>query len=349
MKIIHTADIHLGSKINSFPKDVSQSRKEEVRNAFKRMVEYATENGVEVILISGDLFDSDKPLVKDKDFFYSVVQNNPHITFLYLRGNHDETNDGKLLDNLKTFSTEWTGYDFNGVTITGVEIVKENATSIYSTLSLDDSKLNIVMLHGQIGDSSGVQKVNLSKLRDKGIDYLALGHIHERSSGKIDERGVYAYSGCLEGRGLDETGKKGFILLDVSDKVNAQFIPFSEREISLITVDISGLSDVYEIYLKVLNTANFSKSGIYKVELTGEVDVVFDGLEADLLKYLSSAASYVEIKDLTQKKLKLEDFENDTSIKGEFVRVVLADETLSNDEKSQIISYGLKALSGRDI
>ena len=82
MKIIHTADIHLGSKINSFPKDVSTVRKEELRNSFRRMVDFAKQNGVQVVLISGDLFDGVKPLVKDKDFFYSVVQNNPDIDFL---------------------------------------------------------------------------------------------------------------------------------------------------------------------------------------------------------------------------------------------------------------------------
>jgi DNA repair exonuclease SbcCD nuclease subunit len=349
VKIIHTADIHLGSKINSFPKEVCQARKEEVRNTFKRMVEYAVQSGVEVVLISGDLFDSDKPLVKDKDFFYSVVENNPSITFIYLRGNHDELSDGRVLPNLKTFTTNWQTYEFDNVAISGVETVKENATSIYSTLNLDRSKLNIVLMHGQIGDGSGYQKVNLSKLRDKGIDYLALGHIHEHSFGKIDERASYAYSGCLEGRGFDETGKKGFILLNIEDKITAQFIPFSEKEISLVSVDVSGLKDAYSIYLKSLAVGKFEKSGIYKVQLIGEVDSVIDGLESDLTKYLSSDVSYVEVKDLTKKKLNVKDYEYDASIKGEFVRVVLSDNTLTDEDKAQIISFGLKVLSGREI
>ena len=72
MKIIHTADIHLGSKINKFPKDISNERKQEIRNSFLRMVNYANENGVSLILLSGDVFDSDKPFKKDKDFLYKL-------------------------------------------------------------------------------------------------------------------------------------------------------------------------------------------------------------------------------------------------------------------------------------
>ncbi len=349
MKIIHTADIHLGSKISSFPKAVSNARKEEVRNSFKRMVEYAKSNAVKLILISGDLFDSEKPLVKDKQFFYSIVKNNPDIDFLYLRGNHDVYGDAEQYPNLKIFTNEWSSYRYGNVVISGVEIIKENASSIYSTLSLSSNDTNIVMLHGQAGDSFGVQKINLNKLRDKSIDYLALGHYHSNLFEKLDDRGVYAYSGCLEGRGYDETGDKGFVLLDINDKFNYAFIPFSQRKISLVTVDATSCSDAYSVYQNVLRVASFSKNDVYRVELHGEVDASIEDLESDVKKYLSQQALYVDVKDLTKKKLDVSQYESDTSLKGEFVRLVYNDGTLSNDEKAKIISYGLKALSGREV
>ena len=349
MKIIHTADIHLGSKINSFPKEVSIARKEELRNSFKRMVDYANSNGVKIILISGDLFDSDKPLIKDKQFFFSVVKNNPEIDFLYLRGNHDVLGGGEELQNLKTFTTAWTSYRYGNVVISGVESVKENASSIYSTLNLNKEDINIVMLHGQVGDTSGLYRVNLSKLRGKNINYLALGHYHTNVFEKFDDNSVYSYSGCLEGRGFDETGDKGFVLLDVEDSINYTFIPFSNRKISLVTVDVSSLSDAYSVYLNVKRVANFNKSDVYRVELYGEVDANFEDIESDVKKYLSSDALFVDVKDLTKKKLDILGFENDSSLKGEFLRLVAKSEDYSNDEKAKIISYGLKALSSREV
>ncbi len=349
MKIIHTADIHLGSKINSFPKEVSIARKEEVRNSFKRMVEFANQNGVEAILISGDLFDSVKPLVKDKEFFYSVVSNNPSIDFLHLKGNHDLEGDAKQLPNLKTFTSEWGSYRYGNVCISGVELVKENATSIYSTLKLSESDLNIVMLHGEAGDISGVQKVNVSRLRGKNVNYLALGHYHSNLFEKLDDNGVYAYSGCLEGRGYDETGDKGFVLIDITDKISYRFIPFSERKISLVTVDVTNLKDAYSIYLNTKLVANFDKNGIYRVELIGELSATLDGVEKDVKKYLSNEALYVDVKDLTRKKIDVSLYAGDASLKGEFVRSVYSAENLSDEEKSKILAYGLKALSGVEV
>ena len=85
VKIIHTADIHLGSRMDSrFSKEIAGERKAELRNTFKRLVEYAKENGVSVIMLCGDVFDSDRPFKKDKDFFYSVITANPDIDLLYL-------------------------------------------------------------------------------------------------------------------------------------------------------------------------------------------------------------------------------------------------------------------------
>ena len=67
MKFIHCADLHLGSKISSkFPKEISEERRAEVRNSFRRMVGYANENAIDVIVLAGDVFDSEKPFKKDR-------------------------------------------------------------------------------------------------------------------------------------------------------------------------------------------------------------------------------------------------------------------------------------------
>lgn len=58
------------------------------------------------------------------------------------------------------------------------------------------------------------ENLNLNRLRGKGIDYLALGHIHQHREEKLDDRGIYVYSGCLDGRGFDECGEKGFVLVE---------------------------------------------------------------------------------------------------------------------------------------
>ena len=152
MKIIHSADIHLGSKIEAkLPKDKADIRKSEVRQAFNKMVSYAALHEIKIIMISGDLFDSGVPLKKDKDYFYSVVRNNPDIDFIYLRGNHDssECYSENIPENLKTFSDEWTTYTYGHVSISGIELTENNYKNAGLRLDLPADTTNIVMLHGQ--------------------------------------------------------------------------------------------------------------------------------------------------------------------------------------------------------
>jgi DNA repair exonuclease SbcCD nuclease subunit len=276
--------------------------------------------------------------------FYGVVEKNPDIDFLYLRGNHDRAGEERALPNLKTFSTSWQSYAYGNVVISGIELAQENSSSLYSTLSLDEKKKNIVMLHGQIGG-----EINLTKLRDKNIDYLALGHIHEYADGELDGRGRYAYSGCLEGRGFDETGVKGFVVIDVADKLTYAFQPFSLQCIEAHSLDVGGLTEGGEMALLAKQKIPFKKENIYRLELIGEVDAEVDNFAEDVERYLSGACAYIRVKDKTKKKIDYTAYDGDNSLKGEFVRTVRASEEYTEEEKAQIIAYGLKALAGREV
>ena len=349
MKIIHCADIHLGSKMDSvLPREKADERRVEVRATFSRMIEYARKNGVRVILLAGDIFDSDRPLKKDKQFFYDAVRANPEIDFLYLRGNHDRGESyTENLPNLKTFSNEWTGYSYGGIVISGLEISAENCVSMYSTLNLNPRNKNIVMLHGQAGDRSQDGCINLLRLADKSIDYLALGHIHSHKSGRLDGRGVYSYSGCLEGRGFDEAGEKGFVLLDVGEGISAEFVPFARRTVFEVAVDVSTTKNAYGCYQMLISTLNFPRDSLLKVALKGEIDYDDYRICKELEEQLSTDYYFVTVRNDTRKRLDLEKLAGEISLRGEFVRQVLAS-GYPDGRKREIIAAGLKALDGRE-
>lgn len=350
MKIIHTADIHLGSKMGSrFPAEIAKKRKEEVRATFARMTDYARENGVGAILLCGDVFDGDAPLKKDKDFFYSAVCANPDIQFFYLRGNHDTKEDNSYADipNLMTFGSAWRTYTAGNVAISGAELSEGNSASVYSSLSLKKDKFNIVMLHGQVG-ANGPDGINLNKLKERNIDYLALGHIHKPQTGRLDGRGIYAYSGCLEGRGFDEAGEHGFFLLEITPagKFTHTFVPFAERTIREFDVDVSGIADAYTAFRKIESQIKFDRKDIYRINLVGGTDFSAEDMTDDLEKYLSPRCFYVNVKDRTTRKLDIAAFERDLSIRGEFVRTVYARTDISDEKKLKIAAAGLRVLAG---
>lgn len=349
MKIIHAADIHFCSRID-YP--FQKERKEEIRNSFLRMVEYAEEQKVSAILLSGDIFDSNTPGIKDMEFFISVIKEHSRIQFYYLRGNHDFKNSlsNYEIGNLNLFSDTWRYYEMNDVVIAGIEMNSSNYLSMYSSLNLDKQKTNVVLLHGKISESDSVESIRLSKLKDKNIDYLALGHIHSYQQSHIDDRGMYCYSGCLEPRGFDETGKKGFVLLEILDgKINSSFVPFAVREFHKVTLDVSDCDSYLSLLNQVKKEVPLDKKDMYQITFTGETAFEIQDVMLRIQEYFRDQACYLEFIDSTLPKIDCRKYENEFSVKGEFVRTVLAEESLSEAEKNEILSCGLKALEGRDI
>lgn len=346
LNFIHCADIHLGSPMSSrLSPEKSAERRRELRAAFGRMADYAEGNGCSFVLVCGDAFDCDRPSRKDKEYFYNIIKSHPAVQFFYLRGNHDMGGYVQNVANLLTFSGEWGYYNFGPVTVAGIELSEANALTYASTLSLDPSRFNIVMLHGQIAEGEGAGKINLAKLRGKNIDYLALGHVHTFSSGRLDGRGTWAYSGCLEGRGFDEVGDKGFISARVGPPLSFAFVPFASRRVDLVMADISSARDWLSAARLVRAAAPRSSGDMLRVIINGEAHFDNSSLACDVQKELEPYYYAVSVRDESRAAIDLSAFP-EGDIRGIFVRRVLASGE-SEEDKRRIISAGLRALAGR--
>lgn len=355
MKIIHCSDLHLDSKMEAnLDKEKAKQRKNEILLSFQNMVEYAKQNDVKIIIIAGDLFDKNKISVKAKNIVRDAIILNPNIDFIYLKGNHDEENfiEGSIPQNLKLFNKyNWTLYRYENIVISGIEFGEKDNYEIYKTLMLNQNDFNIVVLHGQEANYADkkdkAEIINLKELKNKNIDYLALGHIHKYKKEVLDNRGIYCYSGCLEGRGFDECGDKGFILLDIEDnKISTEFIKNSQRNLEEIEVDISDSMTTTEVETKIdEQIKNVPKSSLVKIILTGKVDIDSERDIDYLLKIYNDEFYFLKIYDKTTLKINYLDYENTASLKGEFIRMVLK-EDIPEEEKKEIIMTGIKALSG---
>lgn len=362
MKIIHVADIHLDSKMTANLDNIkAKERRSELLITFNNMINYAAKNDIKAILIAGDLFDTKNVSMAAKNAVRQAIENNKHIDFYYLKGNHDAESFLAQLDaipeNLKLFSSDWTSYDLEeDIVLTGVELDKKNTNSIYNSLVLNMDKFNIVTLHGQESEHQKKDKaetININELRNKGIDYLALGHIHSYKQATLDARGNYCYPGCLEGRGFDECGEHGFVVLDIENKkCTSTFIPFASRNLYTIDVDVTGCMSTVDIAQKVremLDEKDYSPSSMLKLVLNGEVDVECEKDIEFLRKRFESGYYFLKIYDETKLKVDYNQFIMDESLKGEFVRKVMSSPDLTDEEKATIVRYGIQALAGEEL
>ncbi|MBP5152232.1 MAG: DNA repair exonuclease [Lachnospiraceae bacterium] len=359
MKLIHCADLHLDSKLNTnLSGNLASERRRELTDNFRRLVEYAADNGVSGVLICGDMFDTARVTAFTRNTVIKSMEDHPDIAFYLLKGNHDSESfidEMEILpSNLYLFDSEWKSYDLAGVKIYGVELSPDNSVRLQQDFTPDPSEINIVMLHGQeteTGSKDKAETINLRNFKNKGINYLALGHIHEYRRESLDGMGIYCYPGCLEGRGFDEAGEHGFVLLNVdteTGEIKDTFVPFAKRRIYVCPVDITGLDNTYDILSRVKQVLKDSPAGqgdMVKAVLTGEVDVECEKDLKFIEKSLEPDFYFVRVSDETVFKVDLDAFMLDETLKGEFVRLVMASEDLSADRKGQVVRMGLNLFS----
>ena len=348
MKFIHCSDIHLDSKMErNLTAAQARERNAEVCATFARMAAFAAQQDVTAVLMAGDLFDTQRATAQTVGFVLDTIRNAPNVDFLYLRGNHDVSAFAgwDLPENFKTFGDGWTYHRYGEVVIAGIE--QEPA---YDALNLPEDTVNIVTLHGQISTQPGEELIALPLLKRKNIDYLALGHIHSYQTGKLDDRGTWCYCGCLEGRGFDELGAKGFVLIDVENqRVSHEFVPFARRTLEEVAVDITDLVTVSQI----LAAAEVACEGIpaenlVKLTLTGTYTLETQKDLQFLKKMLEGRFWFLKIKDESRLKIEKESYEHDLSLKGEFIRLVMASNR-PEEEKERMILCGIRALSGEEV
>ena len=160
-----------------------------------------------------------------------------------------------------------------------------------------------------------------------------------------------AYPGCLVPRGFDETGEKGFIELEINNRrLSAKFIPLKGRCFVSVKVDISLLHTHLEIQEKIYHAIkDIDSINFVEVILTGTFFVDTEKHIDSFIEHFKDSFFFFRIKDETTLFINPKDYENDITLKGEFVRTVLNNKDLDQSLKDEILVCGLKALLGGDI
>lgn len=353
MKLIHCADFHLDSPMESnLPPEKAKERRAELRSVFSRMVDFAVKEEVSVILIAGDLFDRDRVTKSTRQYVLDTIAAHPAIRFFYLSGNHDRSvlpeDPESLPRNLYTFADGWTTYPLEeNISVIGSEAPDAD------TFSVSPDRFNILLLHGQVRTGSGTAKegiIRLGKLKGSHVDYVAMGHVHEYREYRIDARTVACYCGCPEGRGFDECGTRGIVLLEVRDgKETHRLIPFAKRTMHCISCDLTGLLSQTELEERVSAlTEGIPPQDAVKVVLCGSCPPDFVKDPEHLQSLLSERFYFSLVRDESRLLIDPAQYRNDISLKGEFVRTVLSS-SLSEEEKERVLSCGLRALRGEEV
>lgn len=361
MKILHCSDLHLESAYNVVAKEYYRQLKDEALESFAFLCKYAKENGVEAVLICGDLFDGTSVRKSAIKFIFQQVQSVEDITFYYICGNHDAKLNLDLPEKPENFliiGESFMRFDVDeNVSIGGVSLSKQNIENFYDDIEFEDNRFNIFMLHADTAlgnhDPSQFSNVDIEKLKGRKINYLALGHIHKRSEGKLDDRGIYCNSGNFGNYGFGEETERGFVVIDINGtNINvARHVVPQKRNFIVLSVDISKFDtekNFDEAIARVLMSQK--RDDFVRVKLTGYFDESFDKKIDYLMSKYKDRFFYFDIKDESKLSIDLEKIKQEKlSLKYEFLSQVFSQEGLTEEMQNKIAYAGIQALRGEDI
>jgi len=357
IKLLHCADIHIGAA-ESFLKTAAEGRRLETLLTFERIIDLAVSEKVELIAIAGDLFDSND--IKES-FVDAVLKKigSSGIKTVFAAGNHDPLNsespfiNRSLPENLYVLGAkddcitfEDLGLKIYGRSFEGTYLKGAPAFSVKPS----EDHINIMVQHGDLCSdlNSDYNAITPGFVKKSGMDYIALGHVHKRTPiGKIDNT-FFAYCGCPEGQGFDETDQKGVYIGEVGRGFcELDFVPLSKRQHIRHKEDISGLFSAQDISSAILESLRQSygedfRENLYKIELVGAVapDAIPD--IAEITARLGDILYFVKCKDLTEIALDLEAVADEASLKGIFVSEMLKKIEAADEAQRPLFENALK-------
>lgn len=219
LKIVHTADWHLGKRFRSFGEEQEKKLTRERLSAVERVLQLAHHTQANAVLCAGDLFDSPQP---EEHWWKGLVQHlkthgrEDRPVFL-LPGNHDPLKPGSVYSREHPFRLalpQWVhvvdrddfSYELSKDAVLFAvpclsQAGQDDPTKKLPSRAEGDKRIRIGLVHGPTVAVEGTQPnflVSKTAAHERGFDYLALGDTHSFSEVDTGTPAAVVYPGTSE-------------------------------------------------------------------------------------------------------------------------------------------------------
>ncbi|MEM7167513.1 MAG: metallophosphoesterase [Planctomycetota bacterium] len=361
MRVLHLADLHLDTPYSHRSKDLRDQLQDAAGAAFAAAVDAAIGEELVAVLVAGDLFDRDTlSFATERRLIEQIGRlGAAGIPFLYACGNHDPAGQTRALqwpDNVTLFEHEKprsveVATPAGRLRVTGAGHQSQrcgtNLAALFPTVDRTDGVPHIALLHAQLESAINHDRhdryapATRSDLVDKGYDYWALGHVHERQ--QVCEDPVAWYAGIPQGRTPKESGPRGanIVALPAAGGATVEFLPLAP--LTWHTVKCTRLegaenfSALVKILRKQCRPADWpapAKQLLLRLQLTGASPLHRELRDRDnidtLIEELQAALGTLDVEiDVTAVHMALDssNLEQRNDVLGEALRLLTAAQT----------------------
>ena len=358
LRFLHAADLHLDSSFEALRSGKAAVRRSEQRQLLARMAELVQREKLQLVLLPGDLLDSELSYAETGEALIAALRQMEVPVFI-APGNHDfytpnspyarlsfPENVHIFTENaLRAAELPALGLRVYGAAYPG----KESAPLLRGFHAENDGCWNLLCLHAELTKRpSPYAPVTEEELAASGLHYAALGHIHKASGLCRAGSTWYAWPGCPEGRGFDETGEKSVSIVEL-DEQGCRLTPVSIalRRYEDLRVDVTDQDPLLAIHSQL---GDDTGRDVYRITLTGELDAPPDLNR--LQRNLEEMFYALQLRDETRLKESVWERAGEDSLRGLFLKKLRAAYDAAGEEEQALVEqaarWGLAALDHRE-
>lgn len=344
LKLLHSADWHLGSAFSAFSGAQRTALRRAQESLPSRIGQIVREEAVDLVLLAGDLFDGDPAPCWVELLRGSLEQYG--VPVFIAPGNHDPAGPGSPWnqvswpENVHVF----TG-DLSCIVLEDLDcrVYGAGYQSMDCPPLLTDFRAGgaerycIGVLHGDpVNRSSPCCPITTAQVRESGLDYLALGHIHQSGFFRAGDT-LCAWPGCPMGRGWDETGEKGVCIVTLDQRAELRPLVLDTPRFHDLTLTVEG--DALAALEDALPGAG--SGDFYRVTLNGWGSISRE----ELLRRFDRFPN-LELRDRLERSQTLWEPEGEDSLPGIYFRLLRE----SEDPRAELTArISRQLLAGREV
>lgn len=351
VKVIHTADIHLGARFESL-ENKSKNHRNDCQKVFSGIINLCISHKVDALLIAGDLFDDFDPqnsLVKFVIEQFERLQVNDINVFIS-SGNHDNHKEGNIWSkyefpsNVTVFSSKDIEHkDLDNIIVYGLAYTDNEKEPLKGFSANSSDKFKIGLLHGSMinidwneQSEKGYRKITDIDLDNCGLDYVALGHFHNTRCN--DSKTRCYYSGSPEPLSFKNEKVCNVLLITYDGETRIEHIKTNMREFDTVEIDCTNFETDTEIRKVLVDNKGENKAlrlilkGNPSLDLNIDIELLTNGYRENYF--------FLKIVDEIGVPVR---FNEDDTIRGNFIRLVNLE--ISNEvdpKKKKILTNAMR-------
>lgn len=368
MKFLHTADLHLDASYAGAGVLGADARREASRRLLTRIFALARKESCDLILIAGDLFDSKYVTPETAELFARLCAESA-CPIVIAPGNHDPYADGSfyktatLDEKVYLFnSTELQCFTFDAIRTKVFGYAFPSGVMSESPLlgvreEEKDGYIRLLCAHADLSSPiSRYAPLTAGDVVGLGIDYAALGHIHNMPEPISVGGSEIRYCGFAEGRSFDECGEGGVWLGTIEDgQMKLERRSVAETRYEQTELDVSAYGDEQSLRAAIRATVTAyigTLSTHLRISLIGMSDPdLLASVLADTT--LGEGLASIKLLNLTIPRTDGAALQQDITLRGAlyralYVRLIDSDASVRRTAV-RALQIGLAAIDGRRI